>query len=113
MKKIQARFFQSESGNEPVREWLQGLSDAEKKKIGEDIATAEYGWPIGMPTCRALKKGLHEIRTQLPKKWARVLFFVKDQYMILVHGFMKKTNTTPKSDFDLALKRKKEYERNG
>ena len=57
-KRIPAKFFKTEAGNEPVREWLKQLAPAERKVIGIDIKTIEYGWPIGMPACRSMGKGL-------------------------------------------------------
>lgn len=108
-KKISVVFFQTETGKEPVKSWLKSLNEQEKKTIGEDIKTVEYGWPIGMPVCRSLGKGLYEVRSNLPtNKIARVIFCVSDGYMILLHGFIKKDKKTPKSDLDLALKRKKQ-----
>jgi hypothetical protein len=47
-KRIPVIFFRTESGGEPVRTWLRQLSDDDRKKIGEDIKTVEFGWPIGM-----------------------------------------------------------------
>lgn len=94
---------------EPVRDWLRSLSDEDRRVIGEDIATVEFGWPVGMPTCRALGDGLWEVRSTLPsKREGRVIFVVKDAQMILLHAFIKKSQKTPKADIDLALKRKKE-----
>lgn len=108
-KKISVVFFKTESGKEPVKSWLQSLDDEEKKTIGRDIKTVEYGWPIGMPTCRGLGKGLYEVRSSLPTdKIARVIFCVSEGYMILLHGFIKKDQKTPNSEIDLALKRKKQ-----
>ena len=98
------------AGNEPVRDWLKDeLNENERKIIGADIKTVEYGWPIGMPVCRPMGDGLHEVRSTLPgNRIARVLFCVKDGQMILLHGFIKKTQRTAKSDLDLAKDRKKE-----
>ncbi|WP_299671346.1 type II toxin-antitoxin system RelE/ParE family toxin [uncultured Roseobacter sp.] len=107
-KRLPARFFSSESGRMPVREWLLGLSDDDRKKVGDDIRTAEFGWPIGMPLCRAISshKGLWEVRTNLKKgNIARVLFCAHEGEMILLHGFIKKTQKTPKADLDTAMKR--------
>lgn len=79
--------------------------------IGEDIATVEYGWPVGMPTCRSLGDGLWEVGSSLPsRREARVIFVVMEKQMILLHGFIKKVQKTPKADLDLALKRVKELE---
>jgi phage-related protein len=111
-KKVSAAFFQTEKGNEPVRDWLLELTQAERKMVGEDIKTVEFGWPIGMPTCRSLGGGLHEVRTSLPDRIARVLFYVDErQRMVLLHGFIKKTRETPDSDKALALTRKAAHEK--
>jgi phage-related protein len=111
-KKIPAFFHQSASGAEPVRDWLRGLDDEDKQTIGEDIATVEFSWPVGMPTCRSLGGGLWEVRSSLPsKREARTIFAVNEERMVLLHGFIKKTQKTPKGDLDLAKKRLKEIER--
>ena len=109
VKRLPAAFYCTASGNEPVREWLQSLETADRRIIGQDIATAEFGWPVGMPVCRSLGRGLYEIRSDLTgRRIARVIFCVADGRMVLLHGFIKKTQKTPKADLDLALKRKKE-----
>ena len=110
-KRLFARFYRTASGTEPVRDWLLGLGKPDKTLIGEGIKAVEYGWPIGLPVCRPMGGGLFEVRTDLPgKRIARVLFFVKDGEMFLLHGFMKKTQKTPQEDLDLAKKRKREME---
>ena len=92
----------------PVREWLLGFEEDERKLIGDDIRTAEFGWPVGMPLCRRIKshEGLWEVRTSLPgNRIARVLFCNHEGEMILLHGFIKKSQKTPKADLQLAIKR--------
>jgi phage-related protein len=113
VKRVSAVFFRTEAGNEPVRDWLKGLPEAERKAIGTDIRTAEYGWPIGMPVCRPLGGGLHEVRTDLPgNRTARVVFCIdRRQRMVLLHGFIKKTRRTPADDLDLAAARRSQHER--
>lgn len=111
MKKIKALFYETSSGNKPVKEWLLSLGREDKKTIGEDIKSVEYGWPIGMPTCRGLGKKLHEVRSNISdKRIARVIFVVIDEYMVLLHGFIKKTQKTPKNDIDIALNRAKDIQ---
>ena len=51
-------FFKTDAGSEPARNWLKGLSREEKKIIGTDIKTLQYGWPIGMPLVKSLRDGL-------------------------------------------------------
>jgi phage-related protein len=93
----------------PVREWLKTLDAPARKIVGQDIAIAEFGWPVGMPVCRSLGQGLYEIRSDLAgHRIARVIFCVAGQHMVLLHGFIKKTRKTPQPDLGLALKRKKE-----
>ena len=64
-KKIEVVFYQTPMGTEPVREWLKSLNKNDKIIIGEDIKTVEFGWPIGMPTCKGLGKGLYEVRSNI------------------------------------------------
>ena len=109
IEKLPAAFYCTAAGNEPVREWLKALGDKDRRVVGQDIATAEFGWPVGMPVCRALAKGLYEIRSDIcDGRTARVIFCVADEQMVLLHSFIKKSQKTPKGDLDLALKRKKE-----
>ena len=106
-KRVPARFYQSDNGTEPVRDWLKDLDKEDRKLIGADIKTVEFGWPIGMPTCRPMGDGLFEVRTDLPNgRIARVLFCFFEGEMILLHGFIKKTRKTPTKELDIALKRK-------
>ena len=107
LKRLPARFYRSNSGREPVREWLKGLDTGDRKIIGEDIKDVEFSWPLGMPLVRSLGRDLWEVRSSLPGgRAARVLFCVDGGYMVLLHGFMKKTRTTPKREIDVALQRK-------
>ena len=113
-KILPAVFYRTTAGAEPVRSWLKALSNVDKRIIGQDVATVEFGWPIGMPTCRSLtsRRGLWEVRSSLTgNRIARVLFFVYKGRMILLHGFIKKTQQTPNADLDLAAKRMKEVAR--
>jgi len=104
-------FYRSESGNEPVREWLKELSREDKRKIGEDIKTAQLGWPLGMPLIRKIQKDLWEVRTTLDSGIARVFFTVDGEYMILLHGFIKKSQKTPQHDLNTALVRLRNYKK--
>jgi len=91
----------------PVRDWLIELSKEERKKIGQEIKTVEFGWPLGMPIVKKLSPNLWEIIVRLKNKIARVLFTIIDNLMILLHGFIKKSQKTPQEDIELAFKRMK------
>ncbi|MGH7812382.1 MAG: type II toxin-antitoxin system RelE/ParE family toxin [Candidatus Binataceae bacterium] len=108
LKRLPAQFYRSDSGREPVREWLKSLEAEDRKAIGEDIKDVEFSWPLGMPLVRSLGRELWEVRSNLPRgRIARVLFCVEQGAMVLLHGFIKKTQKTPQHDIDLALKRRK------
>jgi phage-related protein len=110
--KIPLIFYRSGLGREPVREWLKELPEQERRTVGKDLLRAQWRWPVGMPLCRPLGNGLWEIRTELPtKRTARVLLCIYREHLVAVHGFIKKTRTTPDDDLALARKRQKELER--
>jgi len=108
-KRLPAHFYRSNSGREPVREWLKGLELEDRKAIGEDIKDVEFSWPIGLPLVRSLGKELWEVRSSLRRgRIARTIFCIADQQMVLLNGFIKKTQKIPQGEIELALKRKKD-----
>ena len=108
LKRLPACFYRSDNGREPVRQWLKGLDPEDRKVIGEDIKDVEFSWPIGMPLVRSLGRELWEVRSSLlGGRIARVVFCIERERMVLLHGFIKKTQKTPQHDIDLALKRGK------
>ena len=98
-------FYKTEAGNEPVREWLKRLPQDDRRAIGEDIKTAQYGWPLGMPLIRKIERGLWEVRSNIRTGIARVFFTVMGSMMILLHGFVKKSQKTPQNELDTAQRR--------
>ena len=105
-------FFQTDTGNEPVREWLRALPKEDCKTIGADILTVQYAWPAGKPLVDNLGNGIWEVRSRLDNRIARTLFAVVSQEIVLLHGFIKKTQKTPDDELDLAKKRKRQYLQN-
>jgi len=88
---------------------LKGLDEAERRPIGTDLLRAQWRWPVGMPLCRPMGKGLWEVRTNVPSGGtARVLVCFYHDRLVALHGFIKKTRATPEADLTLARKRQKE-----
>jgi phage-related protein len=107
-KKISAYFYKVDSGKEPVREWLLSLDRNDRQIIGKDVQKIEFGWPIGMPFSRNLEKGLYEARSNSSNgRIARILFCIQKNEMILLHAIIKKTQSTPDREKELARKRMK------
>jgi len=74
----------------------------------------EFCWPVGMPKCRPMKgvRGLYEIRSNISSgRIARVFFVLSGEQMVLLHGFVKKTQKTPDKELNLATARMKEVQR--
>ena len=111
LTEIPVVFYRTSGGAEPVLEWLRSLPAEDRRAIGTDLATVQFGWPIGMPLCRPLGEGLWEVRSSLPsRRIARLLFFGHEGRIGVVHGFIKKTQKTPADDLALARRRMKEMQ---
>ena len=109
--KIALVFFSTPAGNEPVREWLKDLPEEDRREIGRDLMRVQWRWPVGMPLCRSLGGDLWEVRSTLPSnRIARVIFCAHAGELVALHGFIKKSQKTPKLDLDLATKRKTELD---
>ncbi len=108
IKRVPARFYRTANGREPVREWLKELPQEDRRTLGEDIKDVEFAWPLGLPLVRSLGRELWEVRSSLANgRIARVIFCIAGGEMVLLNGFIKKTQKTPQHEIDLALKRMK------
>lgn len=106
---VPVRFYRSATGREPVLEWLRGLDRDDRRAIGLDLMRVQFGWPIGMPLVRSLKDGLWEVRSSLPsQKIARLVLCFHEKTLVVLHGFIKKTQKTPVEDMETAKRRMKE-----
>jgi len=100
-------FFRTNSGREPVRDWLKSLDKEDRKVTGEDIKLIQFRWPLGMPLIRKMEADLWEVRSRLSGgRIARVFFTVRNSEMVLLHVFIKKSQKTPAKDLELAQQRK-------
>jgi len=106
---LNVHFYKTENEREPVREWLRELSKEDKKSIGEDIKTAQFGWPIGMPLIRKLEQNMWEVRSRIKDGIARIFFTVDGNLMILVHSFIKKSQAIPANEMETSRTRIKKY----
>jgi phage-related protein len=110
-QRVPVVFYQSPAGARVVLDWLRTLDEEAQKIIGQDLMRVQFRWPIGMPLCRSLGAGLWEVRSSLPNhRIARLLFCFVDEKIVILHGFIKKTQKTPKAELEIAKKRKIEFE---
>jgi len=95
--------------SEAVRQWVDDLPvglRAYYARIAERMM--KYGPYLGMPYVRSLGKGLYEIRAIGKEGIARVFFGAESKQIVILHGFVKKTDKTPKREMDIAWRRLKE-----
>lgn len=110
-------FYVSENGNTPVKDFLEGVSVSQRTKISRDILLiSEYGSDLHYPYADTIKgkryKGMHELRTKTADGIFRIFyFFVIGSKCILLHGFQKKTQKTPKKELETALARMDDWKR--
>lgn len=93
-----------------MRDWLRTLPKGDRHEIGVDIQKVQYRWPLGMPYVRKLHSQIWEVRSQLGDGIARTLFTVDKDLMVLLHGFIKKSQKTPDNELETAKQRLKLYQ---
>jgi len=108
-QEMPVRFYRTEAGGSPVLDWLRGLDKEDRRAIGLDLMRVQFGWPIGRPLVRSLNDGLWEVRSSLPsQRIARLILCFHASVLVVLHGFIKKTQKTPADDLALAKRRMKE-----
>ncbi|GMO36860.1 MAG: hypothetical protein Ta2B_16760 [Termitinemataceae bacterium] len=104
-------FFQTMTGSQPVREFLLKCTKEDRKEVGSDIFKVQKGFPLGYPVVEKTDTDLWEIRSHIPDGICRIFFTIKDDTIILLHGFVKKTKKTPPKETKTATNRLQEFRR--
>lgn len=105
-------FYRTAAGNEIIKDWLRSFAKPDRAILGEDLKTVQIGFPMGLPLCRSLGQGLWEVRSSLTgNREARMIFYHDSEVaaLVVLHGFLKKSQKTPKGEIDTALRRKREF----
>jgi phage-related protein len=104
-------FFKFPNDNSPVLDWFQSQEPKVKAKLARifDLLEGE-GISVGKPYVAPLEDKLYEIRIEQDTNIYRILYFAyTDKRFILLHGFQKKTQKTPKKELDLSKERMKAF----
>ena len=110
-RKIPVVFYRTWAGAEVVLDWLRGLDEVDRGAIGRDLMRLQFRWPVGMPLCRSLGRGLWELRCDLNgNRIARLFFCFTNGRLVALHGFVKKSRKTPAAELNLARKRMAEFD---
>ena len=97
-------FYEKESGAIPVREFLDALPANHHAKALRDIDVLEkYGTALTMPHIRHIQGKLWELRIKCAGDISRIFYFVPiGNDIVLLHGFVKKTQRTPGREITIA-----------
>ena len=98
------------SGQRAGPGWLRSLDKEVRLEIGSDLKTIQEDWPASnrKPLVDSFGAGLYELRTKVERNQYRVLFCIHESMIVLLHGFMKKTQKTSPADIALARTRQRE-----
>lgn len=111
MKQFEIEFYEKETGECPVEDFLLNLDKKMRAKLlGIMGVLQEKGNLLREPHSKHLDDGIFEIRGKVGSNISRVLFFFYYGGKIIVtNGFVKKTMKTPKAEIETAKKYRKDY----
>lgn len=111
MERFIIEFYEKDTGECPVEDFLLGLDKKMRAKIlGIMGVLQEKGNMLREPHSKHLKDGIYEVRGKVGNNISRVLFFFYyGGKIIITNGFVKKTLKTPKSEIEKAKKYRKDY----
>lgn len=91
-------------------DFMQTLSDSVRKKVVYVLSIIEQMPMVSAKMLKSIRDGLYEVRVDCEGNIYRIFMtFDKGNLVILFNGFQKKTQKTPKSEIEMALKIMKEY----
>lgn len=104
-------FYETEDGKTPVVEFLDSLEDKmNAKMVGLMEILEEKGTMLREPFSSPLEDGIFELRAVQGSNISRALFFFFIEGRIIVtHGFVKKTQKTPRAQIELAKKYRADF----
>lgn len=103
------KIYETPSGQKVVEDFISSLeANTLAKYFREHDLLREYGITLGMPHAKAMGGGLFELRVR-GKQEVRILYaFGRNKRVYLLHGFIKKTQSTPKRELEIAHRRQGE-----
>jgi phage-related protein len=104
-------FYVTSGGQPVVEKFVEGLDKVARAKTLRQIDLLKiYGSDLGMPHSKALGGGLVELRVRGQREVRIFYVFAKGKQIFMLHGFIKKTQATPKKELDIARTRQQEIE---
>ena len=113
----QVEYYKKENGEIPVLDFLLSLNPKMRAKAFSEIELLEkHGVNLREPYVKPIKgekyKDLFELRIKFSSDISRIFYFTfQNNTFVLLNGFTKKSNKTPTSELNRAIKYKQDYER--
>ena len=104
-------YYRDSKGKEPVAEFIDALSIESRAKVFRTIKLLkDYGVLLKEPYTRQVRGKIRELRIRDSAGAVRIFYFTfTGRRIILVHGFIKKTEKTPLSEIETAEKRMNDF----
>ena len=111
VRRFEVLFYEKENGSIPVQEFLLSLNVKMRAKMVRTIELLEtYGNELREPYSKYLENGIFELRSKVSSDISRVFyFFVVGQRIVITHGYIKKSQKTPKEEIERARKYREDY----
>lgn len=108
---MEIKFYEDQTGRVPVKEFLDGLDIKMRQKMLRSIqALQDMGISLRMPLSESLEDGIFELRAKSGTNISRVMyFFIIGNRAVLTHGFIKKTQKTPRRELQRAKDIRADY----
>ena len=108
--KWSVNYFTDKMGKQPVKDWIDTLEIKLQVKIFRAFELLEdFNINLKAPYVKPLEDKLYELRIKDPKGIYRIIYFAyTGKEFIMLNGFVKKTQKTPKKEIELAKTRMKE-----
>ena len=113
----QVEYYKKENGKIPVLEYLLSLNPKMRAKAFSEIELLEkHGAMLREPYVKPIKgakyKDIFELRIKFASDISRIFYFTfRKNTFVLLNGFTKKSDKTPRAELDKAVKYKEDYER--
>lgn len=105
-------YYYNRNNKSPLKEWLDEIGNEPKAEIFRIFEMlSKYGIELGLPFVRHIENKIYEVRAKDKSGIYRVLYFAHtDKVFVMLHGFQKKTQATPRKEIEIAIKRMKEIQ---
>ncbi len=111
---MKIRFYQNNNKRIPVKEFMDSLEVNDKAKVLACLKNVEeLGFICPRVQFRQIKNSLWEIKIKSANTGFRIFYVaIKNETLVLLHAYQKKSQKAPTKEIEIAIKRMKEVLKN-